>query len=550
MKHIIFFIGFFCTPFILLAQWNPVSVPTNQGLSAITFTDTLNGFIALGDGSILKSSDGGYNWQSVLTGTVSGLADICFPTASTGYSVSSAGDIIKTINAGNTWSLVNSPTNGDVLRGVFFSNPDTGFICGQAEAIYRTNDGGTTWYQQNSGAYWLRKFSFPTPQTGYCAGDNHLIYKTTDGGLTWNLIFGSGGPNLFNIQFLTVDTGYVCGVNGYAAKSYDGGLTWQVLYTGITTSLTKLWFFNSQTGYCIGASGVILMTTNGGATWTQEIFGGTVDLWGIYFFNQERGFICGNVGTLLTNCVQSPDSITGPTSVCKGDTGKIYSVIPVAGATGYHWSVPSGVIITSGDTTNVITVAYTSNYVSGTFSVSAYNTGCSSLFSPAFSVIVNPIPETPIVTNVGNLLISTTPVGNQWYYNGTLITGAIGQVYDASLSGYGYFWTMVTLEGCSSDTSNHILMTLGVDTHLSSAISVYPVPNDGRYNVSINTGSGETFSISVYDCIGVKIYEETNVVVDHSLQKMIDLRPLPDGVYMMMFENSRNCLVKKIVVNN
>ena len=447
LKGFIVSIVFLCTPFLLHAQWYHIPVPTTQGLQAIKFIDTLYGFTPLGDGSILKTSDGGTSWQTVLASSGTALVDICFPTALTGYSVSSGGDIVKTTDGGNTWSYLDSPAIGLVLRGVFFLNPDTGFICGQGESIFTTTDGGITWFQQISGAYWLRKFSFPTHQTGYCAGDNHLVYKTTDGGLTWNQLPASGGSNLFNIQFLTVDTGFVCGVDGYAAKSFDGGQTWQVLNTGITsTSLTSLWFFNSQAGYCVGASGVILQTTDGGVTWTQDSSSTLVDLYDLYFFNQNNGFICGNTGTLLKNCVKPPDSVKGPSSVCLGDTGKIYSIKPVAGATGYHWSVPSGVIITSGNNTDSITVKYFPSSLSGTFSVYAYNTGCNSTSSPAFPVTVSPIPETPVLTIDGHLLISSAPAGNQWYFDGTVIAGATGQVYDAILPGPDIIgqWSLLT----------------------------------------------------------------------------------------------------------
>ena len=74
------------------------------------------------------------------------------------------------------------------------------------------------------------------------------------------------------------------------------------------------------------------------------------------------------------------------------------------------------------------------------------------------------------------------------------------------------------------------------------------MPNDGRFNVSI-TASNETFSISVYNSLGVKIYEETKVDVNGTLQKVIDLRPVPNGIYSVIFENSQNQVVKKIIVN-
>ncbi len=80
-------------------------------------------------------------------------------------------------------------------------------------------------------------------------------------------------------------------------------------------------------------------------------------------------------------------------------------------------------------------------------------------------------------------------------------------------------------------------------------INVYPVPNDGQFNVSIISASEETFSISIYNTLGLKVYEVMNIEVHGSLQKVIDLRPVPRGVYTVIFENSQNQVVKKIVVN-
>ncbi|MCX6247799.1 MAG: T9SS type A sorting domain-containing protein, partial [Bacteroidetes bacterium] len=65
----------------------------------------------------------------------------------------------------------------------------------------------------------------------------------------------------------------------------------------------------------------------------------------------------------------------------------------------------------------------------------------------------------------------------------------------------------------------------------------------------ITTASTESFSIMVYNNLGVKIYEETRVEVNGSLQKVIDLRPVSNGVYTVIFENGLNQVVKKIVVN-
>jgi hypothetical protein len=129
-----------------------------------------------------------------------------------------------------------------------------------------------------------------------------------------------------------------------------------------------------------------------------------------------------------------------------------------------------------------------------------------------------------------------------------IIAGATGQKYVATVD--GYYWVVVTLNGCASAESNHQhIITTGINSHSSASINVYPVPNDGRFTASITASSQESFTIRVYNILGVKIYEETKVEVNGTLLKVIDLRPVPDGVYTVIFENSQNQVVKKIVVN-
>ncbi len=243
-------------------------------------------------------------------------------------------------------------------------------------------------------------------------------------------------------------------------------------------------------------------------------------------------------------------SITGPDTLCAGTTGVVYSVSSIPNASTYIWTLPSGASITSGAGTNSITVDYSLSASSGNVSVYG-NDFCGDGPSSSLAVTVNPVPPTPVVTFNGfSTLFSSAPIGNQWYYQGTLIPGATGQSYNPNPSVWGYYWTIVTINGCSSDTSNHIFFYIeGIDSHSSSAFGIYPVPNDGLFNVSITTASKESFSINVYNSLGVKIFEEPKVEVTGSLTKAIDIRPVPDGVYTVIFENSLEKVVKKIVVN-
>jgi hypothetical protein len=250
----------------------------------------------------------------------------------------------------------------------------------------------------------------------------------------------------------------------------------------------------------------------------------------------------------VTSLPNPAGTITGPASVCIGATGEVYTVPPITGATTYAWTVPTGFITTGGSNTNSITVTISTSAVSGNITVSGSNSCGNGNASPNFAVTVNPVPPAPVINSTGDALHSSEPSGNQWYFQGTLIAGATGQTYVATQT--GYYWDIVTLNGCSSDTSNHVfIIPTGIDQHSSAAINIYPVPNDGQFNVTMTTASEESFSIRVYNNLGIKIYEETKVEVNGTLQKVIDLRPVPDGIYTVIFENNQNQVVKKIVVN-
>ena len=99
-----------------------------------------------------------------------------------------------------------------------------------------------------------------------------------------------------------------------------------------------------------------------------------------------------------------PSSITGLTSVCRGQTDVIYSPVPVSSATYYYWEVTSGITILDGQGTSSLKVSFASDASSPqTVSVKSGNPcGLSGTFRN-LSVEVRPIPTasiTPSTTTV------------------------------------------------------------------------------------------------------------------------------------------------------
>jgi hypothetical protein len=201
-----------------------------------------------------------------------------------------------------------------------------------------------------------------------------------------------------------------------------------------------------------------------------------------------------------------------------------------------------------GANTNAIAVDFSPTAVSGIITVAGTNSCGTGPVSPDFNLTVNATPPTPLITASGDTLHSDAPTGNQWYFNGTAIAGATGQTWVAQHS--GWYWDVVTLNGCSSAESNHqYIIITGVDSHSSSAINVYPVPNDGRFTVSIISSSKEPFTITVFSNLGVKIHEVKDIHVNSQFYQVIDLRPVFNGIYTVVIRNSIYHIVKKVVVS-
>jgi hypothetical protein len=386
----------------------------------------------------------------------------------------------------------------------------------------------------------------------YGAGTNVITVSWTASGAQWVRVnyTNSGGCTAPNPTQLNVTVNTIPGPAGSitGTSTVCGGAT-GVAYSvaTITGATSYVWTLPAGATIASGAN-----TNSITVNFATNASSGNITVYG----NNS----CGNGAAsppfaVTVNALPgAAGSITGPASVCQGDAGVVYTVPPIAGATGYFWTLPAGTTIVGSSNSNSITVDFSASASSGNITVTGTNSCGNGTVSPNFAVTVNPIPPAPVVTNIGTTLYSSAPTGNQWYYSATLsgtgapIPGATGQTYVATQD--GYYWSVVTINGCSSDPSNRkYIIIVGIDSHSPTAINIYPVPNDGQFNVSITTASSESFSISVYNSLGVKIYEETKVDVNGSLQKMIDLRPVPNGVYSVVFVNSENQVVKKIIVN-
>ncbi len=408
-----------------------------------------------------------------------------------------------------------------------------------------------------------------------CAGTNGVTYTTEAGfsNYVWTIsydgIITSGlNTNSVTVNWPTAGTRYIA-VN-YSNSSGCSAVSSTYRAVSVLTVPVPLIF--GETAVCQGAAGVTYTTQAGNTNYVWTVSsGGTITAgagtaaikvtWNAggnqtVSVNYTNALGCVGVQPAVYNITVAPlpavgGTITGPASVCSGAQGIAYTVPAVANATTYNWSVPAGVTIESGATTNSITVNFSAAAASGVIKVNGVNTCGNGAISPDFNVTVNALPATPVITQVpvGDTLISSAASGNQWYRNGVAITGATGKKLKPVY--LGTYTVIVTLNGCSSLLSNAIVVTKIVavaDLEVSNTFDVYPNPSRGQFNIKVVSGKPVVLNIEVYNNLGAMQWKQENVHIDGTYFAPVNLGSVPAGVYMIALRNGDLNIVRKMII--
>lgn len=178
-----------------------------------------------------------------------------------------------------------------------------------------------------------------------------------------------------------------------------------------------------------------------------------------------EAFFSNGWGVVACECTAppaQPTAITGPLLNCPGADSVGYSILPVAGASGYVWTLPGGASLVSG--TNTDSVLITFGNTGGTLQVSAQNAcGQSSPISASISVAVpsstfSLSPATPSINL--NTTFSPTFTGQGASYSWSFTSGtpatstAQNPVVQWTQAGnYWVFLSVTSSAGCTTSDS-------------------------------------------------------------------------------------------------
>ena len=166
-------------------------------VQAIEFINDQIGFVSTwyyqGGGfavtTIQRTDDQGASWMPVYTDTMTNITGlnhrrintIHFVDALNGYAVGGNGTFLRTTDGGMTWIASTIAPGSSDLTALWFTSPMVGYI-NIAGTISRTEDGGTTWTIQAMLPVALaQKVMMVDENTGYMITTTE-VYKTVNGG--------------------------------------------------------------------------------------------------------------------------------------------------------------------------------------------------------------------------------------------------------------------------------------------------------------------------------------------------------------------------------
>lgn len=233
-----------------------------------------------------------------------------------------------------------------------------------------------------------------------------------------------------------------------------------------------------------------------------------------------------------------------PPEICHGATTMLFA-IPSGGIGSYTYSwEPAGSL---SDPTVFNPVAFP--YESTVYTVVV--TSGQDTLSAEVAVTILPAPAPPVISQVGEELVSGEPQGNQWYFWGTPIPGANGQTYLPA--GTGEYTATVTSEaGCESGHSNpiyYIYTTVG-DLYDKPLLEIYPNPFRESVQIKYTLQEASFVQLMLYSASGEKV----RVLVDEPMRThgsftyYLSAAGLEPGIYYCRFESSGRIEVRKLIL--
>jgi hypothetical protein len=205
----------------------------------------------------------------------------------------------------------------------------------------------------------------------------------------------------------------------------------------------------------------------------------------------------------------------------------------------YPFNIPGLISFTGNNTSNF------QNFYFYLYDMKLRTSDCVS----AKGTIVAPTAPTPVVTQVGDSLVSSIDNGNQWYLNNAFIPFATGKKYKPTASG-SYLVKVNDAFGCQM-TSAAVNVVLSSVVNLPSSeikLVVAPNPSRGSFLLKFNLEKKEDLMVDLINIQGQKMSSRTYPKYQGVFSQQMSFKNLASGVYVLRIQHGSKVYHEKIIV--
>jgi hypothetical protein len=299
-----------------------------------------------------------------------------------------------------------------------------------------------------------------------------------------------------------------------------------------------------------GTNGTASVSANGGTgnlayVWSNNATGSTIT-------NLAAGNYCVTVTDANQCTVSACQTIANPTQVtgsitkldvsCNGGNNGT-ATITASGGTGaftYLWSNNSS----TANVANLMAGTYTVTITDGNNCTATVST---TITEPAALVLAPTCNETILGQSTGSASVVVTGGTSPYTFNWSSgSTSATASNLPAGIVNV----TVTDANNCTATTNCEVQFTVGIEEAVAgiSAISVYPNPSNGRFNVMLNLKEVSNVEISLFDVRGALVSTE-KFAASSTISKVFNVTDVAKGIYNLKITTSTGVVSKKIVVN-